>query len=226
MEEIELLRRRMSSSDTGVRKAAVWQMIDCVPDEAVPVLTHALDDSAPSVRAAAAFALRKARVPDAVTALLRILANERDDRVRCTVASALALSEMPVPVDPLIVALEDTSVSVRAWACRALARHGGKAVSGILCQSLSDRAPSVRHAACVALVELGISDQRILDTLSDLERDESWLHQVQEVRKVVLTVSSQPGLEHLWPVELGDPAPESLSDLADAEQRLLDESDR
>lgn len=127
-----------------------------------------LGDSEARVRRAAAEALSRAPVPEAVGPLGRTL-SDPDTSVRVASAKALGASGLPRAVAPLLGRLDDSDPEVREAAVAALARiHDASAVVPLIGR-IQDSRPNVRRSVARALGALG--DVRAASALILLLRD-------------------------------------------------------
>ena len=150
----------------------------------VPVLTEALSDEEPQVRAAAAEALGKIGRASA-TALPQLFLQVRDPDATVRVKAVEALPNIARDtsiVDALVVAVSDSAPEVRRAAAAALGALGVSTSKSIaaLAGALKDSSAPVRAAAALSLAEIGppARDSRV--ALLAARRDAS-----PQVRRVV-----------------------------------------
>lgn len=150
----------------------------------VPVLTEALSDEEPQVRAAAAEALGKTGHGSATAVpQLVLLVRDPDATVRLKAIEALPnVARDTSVVEPLLVALSDSAPEVRRAAAGALGMLGTSTSRSVaaLARTLTDSSPAVRAAAALALAKIGppARDSRV--ALLAARRDSS-----AKVRRVV-----------------------------------------
>lgn len=127
--------------------------------QSVPVLTEALSDREPQVRAAAAEALgRIGRASASALPQIIRLVGDPDATTRLKAIEALSnIARDTSIVDPLVVALSDAAPEVRraaAAALGALRTSTSRSIAG-LAHALKDSSPAVRAAAALAIAEIG-----------------------------------------------------------------------
>lgn len=150
----------------------------------VPVLTEALADDEPQVRAAAAEALGKiGQGSAAALPQLFLVVRDRDATVRLKTVEALPnISRDTSIVDALVGAFSDSAPEVRraaAAALGALSMSTSRSITALV-RALTDSSAAVRAAAALALAEIGppARDSRV--ALLAARRDSS-----PQVRRVV-----------------------------------------
>lgn len=160
--DILIFTQALEHEDWQVRKGAAQALERLGPEKAaaaVPALIHILNkDENTDVWLAAAAALRRMQMADAIPAFSRALDDE-DERVRQISAQALAEigSEAANTVPALIHRLEDEDKAVRLAAAQALAAIGPAAETVVpnLILALDDDYWRVRQAAAEALQSIG-----------------------------------------------------------------------
>ncbi|MBI3548650.1 MAG: HEAT repeat domain-containing protein [Elusimicrobia bacterium] len=124
------------------------------------LLTRALKDPSPELRAAAAVAMGRVQSPEYASPLLAAL---RDSAPTVRSASAFAIGQLrmdetsaaPAGMSAALrSALADTDAGVRASAAEALGKTGGEGVEAELVGLLSDRDPMMRRQAVGGLFRL------------------------------------------------------------------------
>jgi len=149
---VELLVKRLSDQDEGVRWAA-GQALELLGAPAVEPLLKRLGDRNKDVRLAAAETLGQIGDVRAVEPLVERLSDRNDD-VRWEVMDALVWIGAPVVVS-LMERLSDQNTAVRLAAVRALGRIGDAQAIEPLLERLHDPEGVVRRAAADTLGRLG-----------------------------------------------------------------------
>lgn len=175
-------RRGAGSPDTSVRLAAL-ALADTDTDDAVALVTAALNDADATVVGAAATMLSRLRPLEAVATLWGHVVKQtahRDVLVRALhdldahtlrrlaanaltstnaherIAGLTALQAFDEPAQPEIVAaMRDVDVTVRCAAIDALAATGGHSLVTHATEAMDDPAPQVRARAAAALITTG-----------------------------------------------------------------------
>lgn len=157
-----LLLAALKDKDAGVRADAAAGLggnarvgVICLSDsrvapEAVEPLMEALNDEAPEVRLAAAYALREAGDDRAVLALRRVL-DDPYPGVRLTAICALGNIKGEEALTALITQLKDRDEKVRSTAAGALGDQGDPRAVEPLAAALKDPVAGVRAAVAHAL---------------------------------------------------------------------------
>ena len=143
---------KLSSDPIERVKTAVIEHLPYVEDERVfNVLTHALKEETPNVRAAAARALGNVDAPETVDHLVQALADE-DVWVRYFSARALGRRRSEESIDALerVVAGENFN-HVRIAALDSLGQIGGRRSAAIAAGLVRDDDPDVARAAQATL---------------------------------------------------------------------------
>jgi HEAT repeat protein len=142
--------------------------------EAVSGLTDALQDQDPSVRGAAAMALREigADAKSAIPALAQML-RDPDGYLRTIAAHTLETFKADA-VPSVVPMLGDCDPRVRALAAETLRAIGPDARAAVpaLTETLHDECPSVRDAAAFALREMGPEAKSAIPALANMLCDE------------------------------------------------------
>lgn len=125
----------------------------------LPYLITSLEDDAPEMRWAAAYALGKLGDQRAVEPLRKALYDDQD-KVRREAVKSLAQLKA---VEPLIGVLRDEESTVRTGYCDALGHLGDARAVQPLIECLKDSSELVRQAAAEALGEIG--DPRAIEPL-------------------------------------------------------------
>jgi hypothetical protein len=109
-------------------------------------------ETSPELRREAALVLAEvADQPDAATTLLK-LAQDKNDKVRLTVAQLLKKNPSPQSTQTLLaMASTDSNNSVRQSAIESLGTHRTDDVKQFLTKQLNDRSPSTQYCAALAL---------------------------------------------------------------------------
>lgn len=152
---VQALKNSLQDPDQGVRANAALVLgdIKAVSADVQAALTKAaLEDNSSGVRLNAVGALRNFR---AVSTFIRVLQNDKDQRVRTTAAIRLGdpSSETEAAVSALIEALQDADEALRMRAVYALGKLGTNARAAVpaLTQALQDQNEIVRKGARSAL---------------------------------------------------------------------------
>lgn len=189
--EIELERRRLSSSDVEERRDAVMRLGRMARADASRAALAALQDGEPIVRATAARAVLSLQADEAARALIPLL-QDKEEFVRQEAAYALGQTGSRVAVSALVAALErDRRESVRGAAAVALGLIGDESAVIPLAGRLSARRRSsglfsritrgqtaenefVRRAAARSLGQIGsrAAVPALIDTLQDARAED------------------------------------------------------
>ncbi|MEP6802112.1 MAG: HEAT repeat domain-containing protein [Acidobacteriota bacterium] len=134
----------------------VTRVLQTVGDvSSLPPLREALSEPDAAVRGNVAEALAKIGGAKELPALTQVLQHDEDEGVRARTASALGEAHLGAAVDPLVSALGDQSVSVRARAVEALGEIGDPRARAALEKSARrDPDSQVRASAAAALKKL------------------------------------------------------------------------
>lgn len=119
-----------------------------------PELLAALQSKRPANRRAAAVALGKLSLPEAVPALARAATEDKNSAVRRAAVVAAGKLENPLALPALLSALEDRDMGVRQSACVALGKLGAVEALPGLEQALHDARPSVQTSAARAIAQI------------------------------------------------------------------------
>ena len=149
---IQLLTRVLGAPDELVQRT-VAQALLRIGDAAVDPLTEALCHGGVGMRINAARALGRIGDGRSIKPLVGRL-GDKSRSVRAAVAEALVRLGRPAVV-PLIRALRQEDVVVRAEAARALGKTGDPRAGGPLADALDDRDPRLRALAAQSLREVG-----------------------------------------------------------------------
>lgn len=149
---VELLLASLGESEYVLRDAAVCALVAMGADAPIDALLHKLEDPEPLVRNFANLALRYlgSHVP---TSALEAAAHQPELRLRAL--DLLMNQRAPLPLEPLLAALQNPSENVRGHLVDALGRLGEQAPLEPLLVALQDPSPYVRYQALVALGNLG-----------------------------------------------------------------------
>jgi len=134
----------------------VTRVLQTVGDvSSLPPLREALSEPDAAVRGNIAEALAKIGGAKELPALSQVLQHDEDEGVRARTAFALGEARLGAAVDPLVSALGDRSLSVRARAAEALGEIGDpRARSALEKSARSDPDSGVRASAAAALKKL------------------------------------------------------------------------
>ena len=142
------------------------------------VILQALEHEEPSVRNAAALALKRGEIGlegarEVISALTQALEDE-DSSVREVAVRAMRnIGPEEGVVSPLIQAMKDEDSSVREAAVRAMGQIGPEeGVVPALIQALADEESSVRKAAALALADIGPEAKDAVPALTEALEDE------------------------------------------------------
>lgn len=220
--EVQLARHELADERVEIRIRGVHRLREVGGNAAVSLLRSALNDPAGRVRAGAALAIGGLETPEAVPDLIRLLRTDASNHVRLMCAVAFTLRPDPDAFDALVEALRADDWKMVTAACTALARLGDLRAAGELFPLLTHPGWGVRLSACVALLELRVGDNRIVDALRQLAREpEAEEHDL-------VAAESRCGLDEMKELaaEMGDPEPEPFPTLADfiARARVLTKS--
>jgi HEAT repeat protein len=162
----------LSSSDvnTGLLRVRALEREGNVPG-LMRELENRAEDTALTVRGAAAHALRRLADPTAAPSLARLLDDHNED-VRIAAVRALGDVGGPHASEPLERALHDSSPAARWWAAVGLAKLRHPAAFGVLLKLLEDDHHNTRRGAAVWLGNLG--DARAVEPLTRTKRRERW----------------------------------------------------
>jgi HEAT repeat protein len=182
------IRKLLKDPDAEVRVAAVWAVGLSKSADGIADLVKCLEDAAPSVRPAAAYALGRlgAGNADAVKALMGALQGQ-DPELRPAAATALGeIGNAAEPAVPLLIkSLEDKQT--RGAAAYALGRLGAKAAKAIprLIELVDDT--EMRWSAIQALGQFGPLAKDALPKLRKMlkEADRDLSYEVQEAIKKI-----------------------------------------
>jgi HEAT repeat protein len=153
-EVVEPLQDRLSHPDAEVRWWAVRALTE-VNDERVPeLLVQALADPDNGVRWCAGLALRTHPTPEAVLALLGMLADKEGLSRRLAGDALVAIGEPAVL--PLVDLMQQQDHLVRLEAVRALAKIGDQRAIPVLFEALDDSSPLIEYWASEGLEKLGV----------------------------------------------------------------------
>ncbi|MFI5494822.1 HEAT repeat domain-containing protein [Actinoplanes sp. NPDC051859] len=151
----QLMESLVKDESAEVRLACATTLGRLRARQGVGVLAAALADAAATVRVGAARALAELADARTVPALIRALEDEHDHHVQSALAAALGRLRTTEAVPGLIMALTETSLTVRMDACRALGAIRDPAAIPALARRLQDHAGAVRGEALKALGEIG-----------------------------------------------------------------------
>lgn len=177
--EIERQRQRLGSIEVEERRDALMRLANLKRPEASRAATPALSDSSPTVKAAAAHAIRWLPSNEAVILLLPML-KDKSEFVRREASFALGETRHPSAVSGLVDLLDrDKQASVRAAAAIALGQIGDAAAAPALIQlitregtkrkkSRSDGDEFVVRSAVRSLGQIG-SQTAVLTLISALQ---------------------------------------------------------
>jgi HEAT repeat protein len=148
------LRDLLADADTDRRWWAARALAAVGTPAAQALLATALDDPNPDVRACAAQGLGELRAEEAVTGLVRCLADSSAFVSRVAADSLARIGPPAVPA--LIAALQAEAVLARAGAARALSIIQPEDAIPALCAALDDPSAIVTHYAEEALERMGV----------------------------------------------------------------------
>lgn len=238
----ELIRTAIEDPDESVRAAAV-DVLDGIGGDAlerllaetgdrpldahdelpVDVFVAALDHELPELRMAAANAIGRAEVTEAVPALLARLADE-DHRVRLRAVRAAGRVGDARAVDPLVTSTEDPRPRTRRAVATALGEIGVGGGLPALLDLRDDEVLGVRLAAVRALG--GLSSPRPIEPLVDcFEDDEDEVRGAAAFAIVELLTNAPPDRSHEMRADVVDALSETHGEaVADALTELFEES--
>jgi len=148
------LQDRLSHPDAEVRWWAVRALTE-VNDERVPeLLVQALADPDKGVRWCAGLALRSHPTPEAVLALLGMLADKEGLTRRLAGDALVAIGEPAVL--PLVELMRQEDDLVRLEAVRALAKIGDQRAIPVLFEALDDSSALIEYWASEGLEKMGV----------------------------------------------------------------------
>ena len=116
----------LQDTDPVVRATAASSVVFLPKSEAVAVLTPQLSDKDAFVRKESAYALGKAKSPDAAAPLIVLLRREKDLEVRSAAVVALGQTGSPTAVEPLIAILRGLPKEDEEFIRRSAARSIGQ----------------------------------------------------------------------------------------------------
>lgn len=128
-------------------------------DETLPELLRALEDSSPEVRIEALETLGGEADERSVGAIVRLVFEDGDGRVRAAAVEALGQIGTPTALVALEQALRDTEQGVRSSAVEAIAEIGGPDAVSLLRRALQGSDDVVRIAAGLALADIPDDDE-------------------------------------------------------------------
>lgn len=165
----EELVEKSTSENTDVRFLAAARIMnsDDEPDpRALPVLISLMKDASHRVRTIASLGLGHYEDIQAKAVLIDHLQNDTNAHVRT--ACVTALSNIGGTDNELITALSDMDADVRVMAAIALSNISDADSASHLISLLDDPEWNVRYNACLSLLNLGVSNKKIIDTISAL----------------------------------------------------------
>lgn len=142
------LARETSSADVKAVRLAMYALVDSGP-AGLPHIERAIRDDRPQVREAAAAALGRAAGRDRSGLLAEVVSKDTAANVRATAASALGRMRAYNEMETLMVALEDSDVTVRRRANAAINR-----ITGVHFKFRADDPKDKRSKAIATLREL------------------------------------------------------------------------
>lgn len=164
----EELIDKTTSGNWYVRHLAASRLVasDYHDPRALPVFVRLMDDPSPLVRASAAMGLSNYVVEQSRDVLVDHLRHDVDANVRATCVHSLGT--IGGADDEIIAALSDPDWHVRMTSAVSLGHLGNPAASPHIARLLEEPLWTVRYFACTALLDLGVSSIRVIETLSDL----------------------------------------------------------
>ncbi|MGK7939654.1 MAG: HEAT repeat domain-containing protein [Crocosphaera sp.] len=118
----EEMLAKLSDEDPSQRMLAARAFCELQDNRAIAPLIKLLDDICPLVRVSASYALGRNTNPEAVAALIDLLARDWNGYVRKGIVWALGNGSDRSSVQPLIHALRTDISAVRLWAASSLAQ--------------------------------------------------------------------------------------------------------
>ncbi|MDJ0510227.1 MAG: HEAT repeat domain-containing protein [Crocosphaera sp.] len=118
----EEMLAKLSDEDPSQRMLAARSFCELQDSRSINPLIKLLDDICPLVRVSAAYALGRNTSPEAVAALIGLLARDWNGYVRKGIVWALGNGSDRSSVQPLIHALRTDISAVRLWAASSLAQ--------------------------------------------------------------------------------------------------------
>jgi HEAT repeat protein len=159
IEAVSALAEALHDSSSDVWTTASLALTD-VGSAAAPALSSALKHEAPSVRARAAMALGRARVHEAIDALITAT-RDLDGSVRMEAVVALAALQDDRAVPALVEALNDTEESVRQSVPVALGEIGSESAIEALHRAAQHEDEGIRWIAEWQLNEMGAGTESL-----------------------------------------------------------------
>ncbi len=145
----------LQDSDPETRWWAVRSLAVFLQPAAGELLTNALADGDGSVQQCAALALSQRPHPDAVPALVELLAS--DDGLLSRLAGDALVAQAAAAVEPLVAAVQSSaSLSARVEAARALALIGDTRAIPALFALLDSGSAMLEHWASEGLQKMGV----------------------------------------------------------------------
>lgn len=236
---LEEYAAKSKSEDTQVRFMAVVKLRNMRNPAAIPILIDQLNDPSDRVRALAAVALWDYEAEQARESLIDHLQNDDSFKVRAN--CALALGAIGGANEELIRAIDDPDWSVKVFAINALRSGDTQKSAEEIKRLLDDPYWRVRYHACRVLMELGISNGKVIETLEGLrevpeaidaqEKLEAigvilkfHLQQANELLEMVNKGASPAEITNTLREKYGDPSPDQLGDLIARARELCKES--
>ena len=224
-EAADELLRILENSDSTIRRQAVWASRQLSSELATPVISKAIDDSAPEVRETAIRASAEVNIEWAISLATTILYKEPITSIRETaVISVLGKSISKAAILALLQASQDKDNSVRVMAVYQLKKINSQIILPILAEVLKDRTIylSIRIGAVRLLGEIGGESVSIdlfeaqLDLNTELSQEA--FHAIQKIKFTSKRVNELDGcnvqqdqyqkLKHWFPyLKSKDPVP-------------------
>lgn len=161
---VHLILMMWRDASAYVRIAAIKALARAKMPDTSEALQVALRDEEPDVRAAAAEALGRVRGKTPVFALISIVLCEQEHwSVRASAIRAMGRSGERVFLNAINYALDDKDDSVRLAAIHALAQvEGIQSAPRLALIAFRDRQPYIKHAAILALENIGAENNDCL----------------------------------------------------------------
>lgn len=165
------------NDDLGIRMAEVRALRTAISGDASEAenamlkLVGMLGDPSPLVRRAVLGALDYDRFPWACEKIASCLAVDPDEGVRILAAARLSTCSATGALKHLILALHDPSPQVRGTAANSIGRIGDPNTAKELTLLLSDESSFARVEACKALLDIGVSNREVIESLESLRYD-------------------------------------------------------
>jgi len=126
--------------DGPAARSAVWALSEVGGSRAIEALAATAKEGRKGLRSSAVSALSEMGDPRSLLALIPVMLNDPDDRLRASAARALSKKPEPDFADPFLAALDDKDFVVRMSAAKGLGETGDERAIHPLVVLLTDRA--------------------------------------------------------------------------------------